>query len=365
MRKKVGASVAQYAIIIALVCISVTGVFYALGDTINEHLANISNFFTGNNVVIAENKKHDSILAGSLEPGSLPGSSLTNPVRECAGDICALDYGEFVLNGIPDDFGTFVETSGTAGGTDLMSDMLAQIADYLEESGDTEGAEEYKQLANLGHYLADVHEIIEQAATYCGQEQGFGFTSSDDGMNCFRDTMLDRHSRLTKNPDIMHLMADIDNYDLEKLIKEGMIIGDAKKEYNDDCIDGVCSHNFLDDADTYPSFAMVQLYESIMANPEYSDDLKAITQELYLNIGDLAYNQAGNSNAAMHHGHYGLQEYDPLTGELIGNNEFMVSDHLFEITNPNASVYTDLDSALICTSSGNSDKNNQCHKDNK
>lgn len=356
-----GASMAQYAIIVALVGVALCGTFLTLGKTISEQLASMHLIFADNNVVLQNNAIEEAIREVSLVAGSLEGT-LKTPVRDCVDGTCALDYGEFTLNGIPDNFGTFVETSGTAGGTDLLSSLIDQVADYLEESGETEASAEYRQLANLGHLMADFNEAIEKAAETCSLDFGISHTK---GMSCFRKEINTSRNAIQVPENLQDIISNNTEYDLDRLLEQGVLIGEAKNEYLDMCPEGVCSGSYESDISRYPSYAMVSVFEKIVSNPNYSEDLKNITKELYRNISDLAYDQAGHSQSAMHmFNPYRMTEYDPVTGEEIGEKTFLSSDNFEEILNPQASTVSDIDSALICTTSGNVDSNGNCHSNN-
>ena len=56
------------------------------------------------------------------------------PQKSCANANCSIDFGDFVLTGIPENFDDFTETSGGFGEdqTALYSNIISQLADSLK-----------------------------------------------------------------------------------------------------------------------------------------------------------------------------------------------------------------------------------------
>ncbi|MEW5822241.1 MAG: hypothetical protein AB1782_18750 [Cyanobacteriota bacterium] len=346
MRNIKGASIAQYAIILALLGLTIAVSFFFLGDNIKNQFKFLSFLYDNNNKVIADNLLGMQISKGAIPPGGL-GGSFENPVMECSGDTCAFDMGPFVLNSIPENFAEFVETSGTSGGTDKIASFFDQIAEYFDEINNDEGYEDFKNLANLGHFLSDIHEAIENTARSC---QSFP-AGSRDSTTCFDRAIRDRTDSLTLPAELAELLPNYRDYDLYRLIRDGMYIGEATYDFKDY------------DSDVYPSYAMVEVFKGIMDNPNYPDELKAITQELYLDIADLGFQQSSLAQCVKEGIGDGksFDEYDPITGDRIGRVDFVIQEGLEDLLKPNASSFTDLESALICVTGGNSETSNKCH----
>lgn len=134
-RKLSGASMFQYLIIICIVALGITPCFYLMGDKINESLAYFQYKMAENNEVVSENTSpnFNSILNGNVTGGQLGGTA-NNPVRQCAGSNCTIDFGPIVLNNIPRDYSEIIETSGASGGTEVVVGLIQQIAEQLEDN---------------------------------------------------------------------------------------------------------------------------------------------------------------------------------------------------------------------------------------
>lgn len=93
---------------------------------------------------------NNSITAGSL------GGSPDNPVTKCIANNCSIDFGDFVLNNVPDNFASTVETNGNAGGTEELLSMLEQFVMQMEADPDTTPEE----IAALKNLLARGYEVV-------------------------------------------------------------------------------------------------------------------------------------------------------------------------------------------------------------
>lgn len=176
-REMNGASIAQYGIIITLIALAVVPLFFLFGQNIVKSFAFFSECL---------NNQPNSIASTTPPPTSTPvntsapetsqpptritppgpyaisaagslGGTRTNPVRACTNGMCQVDYGTFILNGIPDNFSEFVETSGPAAGTDTILstlDSIIQAADSGKINLTPETLEAVRNLAEKGHLLA-------------------------------------------------------------------------------------------------------------------------------------------------------------------------------------------------------------------
>ena len=163
MNKNKGVSLAEYGIIIALVALSLLPIYFLLGQNIIDYLKNYSNAVTDINTSLDENTDPTkvSILSETVKAGDLNGTP-ADPVMSCANNICAIDYGSIVLNGIPANFGEIVETTGTAGGTEEIIALLEQVAEQKSEDPKTTEQE----LIDLQNLIARGKEIVEIEKVY-------------------------------------------------------------------------------------------------------------------------------------------------------------------------------------------------------
>ncbi|MEW5820954.1 MAG: hypothetical protein AB1782_12250 [Cyanobacteriota bacterium] len=388
MKKKyIGNALSQYGIIIALIFLAILPVFLFTGKNIVSYF---NSLYQGlkHNQNISTNKESSASQTNNaqkielIKAGSLGGTQ-DEPVSTCNDNLCNIDYGEFVLKGVPENFNGFVQASGTSGGTEELLALIEQIAQQLEEKGDTEGAKEYRELANLGHFVADVENIVETSINSCTNSSGDGYNS-----DCVKKELNKMYFDPPKTPDnVQHLLPDfnMNNFtfwdftsfmDIDDAIvkmKYGLNynqIRNGEIEFSDD-------YSEASKADYYktskPSYAMATKYIQIMKNPAYSDTMKSVTTQLIKNIAvlgdELAYNA---SQQESNHAAIGLQSVDWESGKVITQRQSQSIETCYpgegcsssspsEIKKHEYSMKTDLNSALICSTGKNRDKNNNCN----
>lgn len=195
MKKSKGASLFQYVIILALIGLLLVPIYFLHGQTIVNHLKSFLDVLTGVNTSLFENTDpgKKSILAETVKAGELGGTP-SNPVMDCAGGVCAIDYGSLILNGVPADFGEIIETAGTAGGTEEIIALLEQIAD--QKAKDPETTEQ--ELTDLRNLIARGKEIVEIEKVY----------------DSFMATFL---------PDVNGLVADRNSIDYYNILRDSQI----------------------------------------------------------------------------------------------------------------------------------------------
>lgn len=171
-----GSSLAQYAIVLALVAVAVVPVFMIYGKEIVSILQGYTSIFTDMNNQMATNKGSNPSEEPSEDPPGNPppsqekvgplGGTPSAPVTDCSTpDSCTIDYGSFVLSGIPENFPIAVETMGGAGGIETMAQLMDILA-TAQENGDIQmDGGSLRDLANLGHELARQESIYENDMT--------------------------------------------------------------------------------------------------------------------------------------------------------------------------------------------------------
>lgn len=93
------------------------------------------------------------VTTTSISAGQLKGTQ-ENPVSKCSGNTCSIDYGSYVLNGLPEDFEGYVGSSGTSGGTEKLVAIIDQLIEEASKSDIDMDLALLKQLSNQGHSLA-------------------------------------------------------------------------------------------------------------------------------------------------------------------------------------------------------------------
>src|SRR3989339_1673680 len=113
-----GNALAQYGIIILLIALSCFAVYALLGQNIVKALSGFSNMYKASEQAVLFKNSSGEIT--SYQPGDLNGSK-NAPVTECNGDSCIIDYGDFILSGIPANFSD--ESISSRGNDDLTKVM--------------------------------------------------------------------------------------------------------------------------------------------------------------------------------------------------------------------------------------------------
>lgn len=176
-----GSALVEYALPITLIGLVVGLSLYYLsssGSLTNLFANTFNSKYSPTNKTLEINKNSDKVsLLVNPMAGSFGGSS-AQPIEKCNGTQCTIDFGEFILTGIPENFSEYVQSNGTSGSVDELCKLLLQIADQLEEKGNTAGAKDYRNLANLGYFYADMQEQIENAADSCKTSTSLSISGS-------------------------------------------------------------------------------------------------------------------------------------------------------------------------------------------
>lgn len=163
MRKKLGSGLVDY-VIPTLVIGVVVGVciynFAAKGNLLGFVTKSGNMRVVDGKLILQSQGTLQSIAKGAIEAGQLNGTA-DQPANQCSGGVCAIDYGSVVLNGIPEDYNHFVETSGTSAGTDKVSSLIDQIVKQSDQLDPPIDPELLRNLANLGHQLSSSQKDTE------------------------------------------------------------------------------------------------------------------------------------------------------------------------------------------------------------
>lgn len=94
-----------------------------------------------------------------------------------------IDFGTFKLNGIPENYAEFIETTGAAGTTEMLGGLLSQIADQLEADGLTTESNLIKDLANASYEAGALEKLVENELKNC---------PPNDLKNCWYNNIRDK-----------------------------------------------------------------------------------------------------------------------------------------------------------------------------
>ena len=323
---------------------AIVGLVLGLGLFYLVQNKSILNFTSASNNMEVNEAKSQGIVnamgAKQYKAGDLGGNS-SKPVLQCSFGSCIIDYGDFILTGIPQDFAEYLESAGTSGSTDKLISLIEQIADQLEEQGDLSGAEEFRYFSNLGHYVSDIQEAIEAEAKNC--------ESNSNPRTCFRNAVMDPTKSILK-PAILDAILPVYTG------KNCHLLGQN-------------AHTLMPIVMKKTSFPnneinekMGKYYKSIMDNSKYKDHLKGVVQELYLNLADTSVNLHTKMYCMNYASGCKTHFYDPLTGGYLGYLPVDTSAGITEVIKPKTSKSTDLTSALMCSAGWNKSTGDKCHK---
>jgi Flp pilus assembly pilin Flp len=331
-----GNSLTQYAIIIALIALLLVPVFLILGQ-------NIVNYFAGLDKGLGERKNDHSTVSNDQLPANMTnmaggslGGTPDKPVEKCQDNECVIDFGEFVLSGVPENFSDYVRTSGNSGGTKKLVQLLYQMADQLAETGDTDNSLEIKKLATLGHNIALLENEVEKRVIACDRDQTCV-------QNLLKEVILKPdgydESYYEFNPNLSY------NY-MSVMVSAGSVL--AYKMDGSSVYEETLKNNS-------PAALFLEQFESLKAS-NISEANKAVIEVLYREIGYLGeIVEFGLFNSS---GKTGTHYTDAVSGESIPYPEIESPFDVFYDYQPVA--LTHFDSALICATGKYTDSGVKC-----
>lgn len=292
------------------------------------------------NMKVTKDKKGLIVGLKNLK-GGVYGGTPDAPVKKCDfGGTCVIDYGDFVIEGIPENFDNFIEATGTSGGIDKAAALFELIMLDLEKKGDTEGAEEFKNFSELLKFQAAMIKKFEEKAQGC--------KSATDQEVCYSKSLQEKF-----NIDIPENLKEFfPDAKMNSMTYEGLInslrMDSAVRESRD------YKDTFVANNTESPANPLAVLFDSILNNPKYSDSIKDITKNLFITSSDasyrvmdvtLVYNHNGNkeNNDGIAEGFY--SKYNILTREneyaAITDQNIYHNPDLNNITNPKFNYYSE------------------------
>ncbi|MEW5821834.1 MAG: hypothetical protein AB1782_16690 [Cyanobacteriota bacterium] len=320
MRKITGSNLIEYAIPIALVGLVVgLGLYYLF----SSGLLNKFIFSTGKADIddqsqkISLNKNLDETALplvndqNSSEPDLMAGDlggTPDKPVKKCNSSTCTIDFGSFILSGIPQNYQDFTESSGSSGGTDELLSLLDQIISQIESQDPTIDVNLLKLLSNKGHAIADNQKTIETTAS----------------------NLLNNSSINEIENALTSLRSQIDTLSSEEFEQ---ILSQVNQAYN----------NPKNETESN----IISIVNML------SDEIISVNSSLKTQS-----NSVVNWNTNYINGYKATYNTDTIDETTITS----VTDNAnSKIVSPNYSTITDLDSAIICTTGHGSDTGVQCN----
>ena len=339
--KNKGQNLTEISIILGLVVLVGIISLTFLGDSVSDLLSNS----------VHKSKNYKPFDWGSTTSSSSSSTSTTsttaspsNPIKNCIDNSCSIDFGSVQLTGLPEDFNYFIETSGASGGTDMLSDLLSQIAQQMEEQGLTEESDQIKKLSSIGHNMAVFQKSVEELINTCNYDAA-----------CIKAHQDDIVPMPAGYDDTYFPYPDAINY--EGMALSG-IVGGMRNNINTLMFTSALNKG-------YPSANFVDTLDTIVDNKNISQDTRNLINELSWDIGVIGEDFQNNVEFLSPSFFGDINKladntfFDPLTSKETKYNS--PSDAVDNFSNYNASKVTHFDSALICAAGQNKDSGTKCH----
>ncbi|MEW5819623.1 MAG: hypothetical protein AB1782_05480 [Cyanobacteriota bacterium] len=329
MYKNKGSNLVEYVIPLAVIALVVgLGLYYMFSNgSMLNFAAKSSNMDVQNDAqkgIINPLREEDLLLnptAGSL------GGTLDSPTGKCIKGNCIIDYGDFILTNIPEDFNDFIQTSGTSGGVQRMANHLSNIAQGLKDKGMFDLANEIQELANMGHSIALILQEYERIYNLCA-----GNSACIDGYKAQAFPMPDGF-----NTSVLNFPPNATYADLIDSAAFGSVVAGS---YNSPL-----------------ASAFVEQYNQIINNASVQDEVKGILQELTWGIGSVGQDFLSNYSSLTG---TSINYYDPITG--ASSSAYNVYPNPIDnYSKYNASRITNYYSTLICSTGYGLDSGTNCH----
>ncbi|MGD9581374.1 MAG: hypothetical protein AB7V50_08365 [Vampirovibrionia bacterium] len=243
-------------------------------------------------------------------------NALINSDFVCDGTDCTFTVGEFSFENVPSNFNDYIASTGSSGGTSVVSDLLNQYASQLAAQDiPQESVDKVRQLANLGHLIANFEKSIEVQIKSC------------DGADKCEATAASQLDRGIVN------------------------VGEAMKSYLNNPFE------FGANKDSKVAYQFIDTLNQIKDDSNIPQNSINVIQELAWDIGVMGEDFQNNLNQLMNIPYNGF--YDPLTGVDVYNT--VNDDPTDYFLNYSASKITNFNSALICANSKSEDSGSECH----
>jgi hypothetical protein len=342
-KDKKGSAIVEYVIPAAVIGMAVGICMYMIfyGGELKSFIAasgNMSLSESGEKASIGP-ETQDLSIPVNVSGGSLGGTP-DKPVKQCDENGCVIDFGTFTLQNLPENFNEFVQTSGGSGASDLISDLLMQLASHLESENQPAEANLLKQMATTGHNMAAIEREFETLINSCNGNQECIFALFDQPFPKpadFNETYYAFPAGMTYK-DALYSVA----------MGEYQFI----KSYNYDLYRECIDNNLL-------SAVFIDQLDQVKASNNIPDDIKGIVQELTWNIGMIG--EEFQNNVSIIAVHNNNEIHDPMTGTV---GKYLAPDDADPyqfFLDYQASSITDFDSALICAAGYNEDTGKSCH----
>jgi hypothetical protein len=339
-----GQEAVEFIIIAGLILLMALGTFFMFGDKIKAFFESDSAVVKVTNntpapINIQSQQKFTPDYAINAPSGSF-NFGLEEPVSNCTGDKCYIDFGNFRLAELPPDFQKYVQAAGTSGTTNLLADYYYQIAQQMEEQGLTDESEPVKMLAVSAHNIAVIEKEFEKLYNDCNGNQ-----------TCLQAVRLNAFPK----PDDFDetYMAFPENITYQNMLYAGCI-GEALSVNKGATAYGIVYNPI--------PFEFLDTMDAVMSNDKIPDNIRNVVYELGWHVGTIGedFENLLNYNGFLPgYDNYGY--FDVHTGELAGNFASDIPQEDLDIKTYKASRITHFDATLVCAAGKGKDTGKKCH----
>lgn len=252
-----GSSLAQYSIIIALIALALIPVFYLFGQ-------NIISSFTGLQQGLSDKKAPPTSSTTTSSTTNVSPTSSTqtttdaspaNPIKKCTGGICTINFGDYVLSGIPEDINDFVLSTGSSGTTETLLKALEEIianSDTIQTNADIDLL---KEIAKHGHGIANNQKELEDVANTMLEDPSQPILSITGFSNTLERLQTDSNASLLniRTTDLVNMLKNSQNQDDKNILAIVTFLVDDIKMINNNLynIAGNVKPGVVNSAETY------------------------------------------------------------------------------------------------------------------
>lgn len=339
MTKNSGSGLIEYVLPIGLIGLVVGIGLYQLGAN-----TSILNFITGSikgthdisnkNITVGHNDNVSPTIYSqnptNTTPTIIPSGTLSVVAKSnCTSGSCDIDFGSFTLTAVPENFGDYVRSNGTSGGVDSLASLIMQIANQIEPTDPT-NASDIRDLANLGHFMAQVSNANESIVSIL-------INGSND-----LELQATQYSSFLGTDNGLPLPANLQNvlplYNSSGQSVFGQLGKSMALQTNDPAI-----------LDSYPGAKFQSLLNKINSS-SITADQKNVVQKLASGIDNIMLK------------HYTTTQNTQTFINLANNGDKNFTNmNLIDIVAPQTSVGTNIRSALICKTGKRYDNGSECN----
>jgi hypothetical protein len=283
-KHKKGQSLSETALVIGLVSLVAIPVLMGMGQLGSQQLGNVQTQQDQFNQL--------SSLVSTRSPGNyvidvgpaIPGTQLA--------ELTLQDGSKVSIPNFPSDMSKLIETLGPNGATELYNNTLRQIGMRLLSEGKItpEQANQFSNLANSGHSLAQVAKIYEDASSQLGNNPS---NYSNKILPFMNNQIANKKNVNDINPEIRQLFNIQPEYTEVAFDANGMAKRDAQGNYIFDTANPTKSYLFPEQANFVNTFAQLK-QKGALSDPNLNLLVTTLSQKIVaLTVSTSIYGNRG------------------------------------------------------------------------